>query len=228
MSSQAPTPAPAPTKLITEPTTSDIPTASVSNGGNLRSETIVATTTVIGQVCPGDQVAILAQQKVGAAFWYKVRLTATAADCNSNRVAVGTEGWLNSSLVSQPSVVVADTSTTATPIMDIRVTSSIVKFVGGKHRYFFSIRNHANKPFIGSVTIQLMNSLSGILGEETFTTKKPINSGVGTAVYFDIHTGPQSIHGAYGVETFHYEAKVDDKMVASGDGLISDKYESLP
>lgn len=85
---------------------SSLPTASVSHGGNLRSETIVATTTVIGQVCPGDQVAILARQQVGAALWYKVRLTGTAADCNPKRVAVGTEGWLNRSLISLQSAVI--------------------------------------------------------------------------------------------------------------------------
>jgi micrococcal nuclease len=70
--------------------------AYVNHGGNLRSAPRVAPDTVIGQVCPGDQVAVLDDQ----AGWYRLRVVKTMADCVPQRVGAGTEGWMSSSLVT--------------------------------------------------------------------------------------------------------------------------------
>jgi hypothetical protein len=80
----------------------DAPVGTVTNGGNLRSEPRVAPGTVIAQVCPNDQIEFLSQQ----GGWYRVRVYATAADCVANRAAAGTEGWVSSTLLSQPSAAV--------------------------------------------------------------------------------------------------------------------------
>ena len=76
--------------------------ASVVNGGNVRSETTVSATTVIGQVCPGDEVEILSQQQVAGSLWYRVHLSVLAVNCDPKRVAVGTEGWVSGTLLSNP------------------------------------------------------------------------------------------------------------------------------
>lgn len=90
---------PMPVSALTTSTTVNLLSTSVVNGGNLRSETKLSVNTIIGQVCPGDRVAVLAQKQVGAALWYKVRIIATATNCDPKRVAIGTEGWLNRYLV---------------------------------------------------------------------------------------------------------------------------------
>jgi len=77
----------------------------VGNGGNLRSEPVIAPETVLGQVCPGDQVAILEERSVGTAPWYRIRLVelATAPNCQpARRIPVGNEGWISSTLISSP------------------------------------------------------------------------------------------------------------------------------
>jgi hypothetical protein len=76
-------------------------TAQVINGGNLRSEPRVVSTTVIGQVCPGDQVAVLATQGTGAARWERVRVTRVAQQCDPARVPAGAEGWLSTTLLAR-------------------------------------------------------------------------------------------------------------------------------
>jgi len=58
----------------------------------------IATTTVIGQVCPGDTLVLLEQQQ-GNQPWYHIRITTLAASCHPQRVAAETEGWLSSMLV---------------------------------------------------------------------------------------------------------------------------------
>jgi len=110
------TPAIEPTTMATEPSVTPTigPAASVVNGGNLRSEARVAAATVMGQVCPGDQVEVLLQQRIAGVLWYKVHVTATQVNCDPTRVAVGAQGWLNSSLLSSPSAEVG--SLPATPV----------------------------------------------------------------------------------------------------------------
>jgi WD40 repeat protein len=72
-------------------------TAAVTNGGNLRTEPRIVAETVIAQVCPNDQLAILQRQ----GDWVRVRVVSTAPDCVPNRAAGGTEGWLSVSLIAE-------------------------------------------------------------------------------------------------------------------------------
>jgi len=72
----------------------------VANGGNLRSNPRIATDTVIGQVCPDDQVVVLSSQQVSGAIWKRIRVTSTAQSCHPERVPIGTVGWLNNSLLA--------------------------------------------------------------------------------------------------------------------------------
>ena len=106
----------------------------------------------------------------------------------------------------------------------VSVTSQIVKAVRGKHRYFFDIRNNDTGVFEGSVTIDLLGR-NGTLGRETFTTRQPIAPGLGTSVFFDINTGPVSVHGEYGITAFRYEVRQVGQIVASGGGSISERFE---
>jgi hypothetical protein len=109
---EEPTPAlveePEPTEVPAEEPTevpaevpADTPIGTVNNGGNLRSDTVFAPDTVIGQVCPGDQVAILEERNAEEILWYRIRVTELAADCHPERVALDTEGWLSSILVDR-------------------------------------------------------------------------------------------------------------------------------
>lgn len=98
------TPTPTETTIPTEtPTPTVTPTPIVRgyviNGGNMRSEQRIAPDTVIGQVCPGDQLIILLQQ----AGWTNFELSKPAAECHPDRVAPDTVGWASSSLIQQSS-----------------------------------------------------------------------------------------------------------------------------
>lgn len=109
----------------------------------------------------------------------------------------------------------------------IDVTSQIVKKVGDKHRYFFDIRNNDTVPFQGDVSIVLYNNEGDDLGADTFTTKSPIEPGLGDSVYFDIYTGPPSVHGANGISVFKYKITSNKRVINEGQGSISDDYEDL-
>ncbi len=73
----------------------------VSNGGNLRTEPHIVPETVIAQVCPGDEVAILERTELYGHLWLYVRMVQLAADCVPDRAVVDTEGWVSSTLVEQ-------------------------------------------------------------------------------------------------------------------------------
>jgi hypothetical protein len=73
---------------------------SVANGGNLRSQPLVAPETVIGQICVGDQVDVLEERTLGdGALWYRVRLAAAGGDCTPQRVTLGSVGWASAQLL---------------------------------------------------------------------------------------------------------------------------------
>lgn len=72
------------------------PQSSVTNGGNLRSEPLVAPETVLAQVCPGDTVLVLEQ----VTDWARIRMIALAADCVPERASLNSEGWLSVSLLT--------------------------------------------------------------------------------------------------------------------------------
>jgi micrococcal nuclease len=71
-------------------------THTIHNGGNMRSSPQIVSHNVIGQVCPGDQLAMLEEQD----SWMQVSLVYPSADCVDERVAQGTVGWVSSSLTT--------------------------------------------------------------------------------------------------------------------------------
>jgi Flp pilus assembly protein CpaB len=80
-----------------------IGSGSVTNGGNLRSEPLIAPETVIGQICVGDQIDFLQERTLDdGGRWYRIRVIATADDCTPERVTIGSEGWASTSLLSEP------------------------------------------------------------------------------------------------------------------------------
>jgi len=109
---------------------------------------------------------------------------------------------------------------------EIQVTSQIVKPLGGQHRYFFDVRNRDKSLFDGSVTIELLGD-SGVLAKETFKTTQPLAPGRGTYVHIDAHTGPVSVHGAFGIKTFKFTVKDGSAEIWSGVGAITQKFEAL-
>lgn len=75
----------------------------VTNGGNMRSEPVVAPETVIGQICTDDQVEILEEQTIAdGSLWYRIRVTSVAGACTPQRVSLGSIGWASSTLMTPP------------------------------------------------------------------------------------------------------------------------------
>lgn len=93
--------------LLAETPTAEGPSlgrGTVVAGGNLRREPVVADETVLGQICPGDELVFLEQTTLASgAVWYRIRLTALAADCTPQRMGLDSEGWASSTLLSAPS-----------------------------------------------------------------------------------------------------------------------------
>jgi hypothetical protein len=83
-----------------QPETAPPPTggtgAVVVGGGNIRSEPRIAPETVLGQVCPNDQIEVIEQQ----GGWRRILVTSPAVDCVANHVDAGTEGWVSQELIS--------------------------------------------------------------------------------------------------------------------------------
>lgn len=75
-------------------------TGTVTQVSNLRSAAEVVPETVLGQVCVGDQVALLDETRLGTIVWYRVRIEAVQDDCTPQRLPVGSEGWINSTLLA--------------------------------------------------------------------------------------------------------------------------------
>jgi hypothetical protein len=73
--------------------------SSVVSGGNLRSQPVIAPETVIGQICPGDQVDVLEQAAAADGTWYRVRLAQAGESCTPQRVTVGSIGWASATLL---------------------------------------------------------------------------------------------------------------------------------
>src|SRR6266702_4281116 len=104
-------------------------------------------------------------------------------------------------------------------------TQKLVKKIDGQYRYFFDVRNHDKKPWSGSATIELYNDKQETsVGSNTFETTSPMQPGLGTSVYFNIHTGPPLVHGEYGITHFKYSIKIQGQESNKGTGKLSDKY----
>lgn len=110
---------------------------------------------------------------------------------------------------------------------DIVVTSQIVKAVDGKYRYFFDIRNQDDEAFSGDVKIELDKPSGERVFNTSFSTTQPIQPGVGTSQFVEAHTGPVSVHGANGVQTFKYMVSSGGSVIKTGQGVISTKLETL-
>lgn len=77
----------------------------VTRSGNLRSEPLVADTTVIGLIWAGDEVTLLEQRDVDGQTWFRVRLDRPAQNRSGEGVAAGSSGWASALLLSQPTPV---------------------------------------------------------------------------------------------------------------------------
>jgi hypothetical protein len=119
----------------------------------------------------------------------------------------------------------SNTGTKPVEKFKLDISSLVVKKTNGKYRYFFRMFNHQSKPFEGSIMIRL-HSGQAIMGEETFTTKKPIEPNLGEVVYFDSGMGPKSLNG-YGVDRFVYTVSIGNNEVDRGEGPMTSKYEDL-
>lgn len=72
-------------------------------GGNLRSTPEVRPETVVGQICPGDQVDFLEQTTLAdGQVWFRIRLTAQGPSCSEQQVTIGSVGWASATLLSPP------------------------------------------------------------------------------------------------------------------------------
>jgi len=112
--------------------------------------------------------------------------------------------------------------------LNIEVTSQIIKKVDKKYRYFFDIRNKDSKSFEGEVRISLYRSSPNTkLGYDSFSTNKPIEPNLGNSVYIDTNTGPTSQMGENGITDFKYEVVINNQIIKTGEGKISDKFENL-
>jgi hypothetical protein len=69
----------------------------IIHGGNLRQTPQVTAANIIGQVCPGDQVALL--DRPASRGWAAVRIAVSAPDCDPKHVPAGTEGWVSNTLL---------------------------------------------------------------------------------------------------------------------------------
>lgn len=110
-----------PTPFPTVPPGDDMPlgTGHVLREGNIRSEPRVADETMIGEVCPGDEVAFLRFEIVDDVLWYYVRVIAHAEACDLSQVPIGTEGWISGVLVSAPMQPVPAPAEPAPPVEPI-------------------------------------------------------------------------------------------------------------
>jgi hypothetical protein len=91
-------PPPPPTATLVQP-----PLAQADRVANVRSAPRVADDTVLAKLCPGDTLEYVSVQQVGDELWFRVRVAAAGPDCDSQRAAIGTEGWASASVVVQPS-----------------------------------------------------------------------------------------------------------------------------
>ncbi len=94
-----------------DPTSIPRPRALVANGGNLRSEPRLADETIVAQVCPADELAILAEEQAADIRWVQVEVLRITGDCSDTRAQPAMIGWLSSVLVGPVTpVAVADST----------------------------------------------------------------------------------------------------------------------
>ena len=109
----------------------------------------------------------------------------------------------------------------------IVVTSMIVKKIDGKFKYWFDIRNKGKKPFDGIVRIWCITDDESSEFDESFKTNRPIEPKLGTPQFIELNTGITSFHGANGISKFRFEVIVNDEVVQTGSGRITNNFENL-
>lgn len=71
----------------------------VANGGNLRSEPRLADETILAQVCPEDELAILAEEQAADIRWVQIEVLQIRGNCSDTRAQPAMIGWLSSVLI---------------------------------------------------------------------------------------------------------------------------------
>lgn len=79
------------------------PVGQAIKSGNMRSAPKIANDTVLGQLCADDELEYVSRQEIDDDLWYLVRVTKRPVECGQSAVEVGSEGWVNTILVSKPS-----------------------------------------------------------------------------------------------------------------------------
>lgn len=79
------------------------PVGQAIKSGNMRSAPKIADNTVVGQLCADDELEYVSRQEIDNDLWYLVRVTKRPVNCGQSAVEVGSEGWVNTILVSKPS-----------------------------------------------------------------------------------------------------------------------------
>lgn len=74
----------------------------VKAGGNLRSEPVVAASTVVGLIWPGDEITFLEQRDIDGQTWFRVQVLKVAPNRGGTGVEPGTTGWASQALLSPP------------------------------------------------------------------------------------------------------------------------------
>lgn len=117
---------------------------------------------------------------------------------------------------------------TPTPVeqYDIKVTSQIVKKVGGKYRYFFSITNGSDKDFTGKVRIEGKTGAGiTVISYRADFSDNPLPAGLSKSVFSDANTAPKQLYGENGASTYTFTATLNKNEVAKGEGTITEEYE---
>jgi hypothetical protein len=171
-------------------------------------------------------VAILTAGTVAAVGAGAQGLEKAVREAEAARAAQAEAAWAARAETTAGSADSAGESPVEVPreLIDVRVTSRIVKKVGSKHRYFFDVRNFSDESFDGTVAIWLMSG-TGLEFKEAFGTSDPVLPGRGNSVYVDLSTGPPTVHAGAGIDRFRYEVQSGGNVVARGEGAISNKFE---
>lgn len=95
-----------PTATALPPTLTPTPAPPVGQAvksGNMRSAPKITNDNIVGELCADDQLEYVSRQEIDDDLWYLVRVTGRSANCGDNAIEVGTQGWVNTILVSKPS-----------------------------------------------------------------------------------------------------------------------------
>jgi hypothetical protein len=114
----------------------------------------------------------------------------------------------------------------ATLAKNVVVTSTIVKKVDGKFRYFFDVENRNQRPITGSATITLLSRDAKNGFKYPFDIDlDALAPGLHKPRYVTINTGNTPEYGSDGIGRFSYAVKMDSHSFSYDGRPITDKYE---